>query len=281
MIVQKDKSNTIIKSYPSLDEASKDTKIAKSDIKRVTLGQRKTTGGFIFEEIENKLPFPFLGGNPDNVLFVGDLHAPWMLEGYIEWCREQQERYNCGTVIFAGDILDSNAWSYHEKDADGMSVKEELNAAKEQLKKVFQLFPTAISLLGNHDLLIKRKAKTIGLSQEFLKDFNEIIGAPKTWSFVNEYVKDNVMYIHGSVGDAFKRATESRISTCQGHLHTKTFVQWSVSEKDAIFGLQIGGGFDRRKYAFDYAKEFPKKPVISCGVILENGKLPFVKLMPL
>ncbi len=219
--------------------------------------------------------------NKDNVIFLADLHTPWMLDGYLEWCKEQQIKYNCGTVIFSGDIIDSGSWSFHEHDPDGLNVGEELKAAKEQLKKVFKMYPEAICLLGNHDLLISRKAKTAGLSQHFLKDFGELLGAPKTWKFVHEYTKDNVKYIHGSTGDAFKRAVDSRQSTCQGHLHSKTFVQWSVSEKDAIFGLQVGAAFDRDKYAFDYAKPFAKKPIIGCGFILDKGTTPFVKIMPL
>jgi hypothetical protein len=219
--------------------------------------------------------------NKDNVLFVADLHAPHILSGYLEWCKDLQEKYNCGTVIFSGDIIDSGAWSYHEHNPDLPGVKDELYAAKEQLKKVFKLFPEAISLWGNHDLLISRKMKTAGLSQEFMKDFGQIIEAPKTWKFMHQYKKDNVLYKHGAIGDAFKAAVESRISTCQGHFHAKSFVQWSVSEKDAIFGLQVGGGFDRNKMAFDYAKPFHKKPIISCGLILDQGTTPIVKIMPL
>jgi len=217
-----------------------------------------------------------------NILFSGDLHAPWILEGYLEWIKEEQVKYGCGTVIFSGDILDGGSWNYHEKDVDGLGVKDELYAAKAQLKKVFKMFPKAVSLMGNHDLLISRKLKTAGLSQEFMKDYGVIIGAPKTWKFVHEYELYGVRFIHGTGStDAFKRAVDSRMSTAQGHLHSKSFVQWSVSEKDAIFGLQVGCGFDREKYAFDYAKPFPKKPIISCGFILESGSVPLVKLMKL
>lgn len=219
--------------------------------------------------------------DPDNVIFIADLHCPWMLDGYIEWCKEQQRKYNCGTVIFSGDIIDSGAWSYHEHDPDGLGVRDELYAAKKQLKKVFDLFPEAICLLGNHDLLISRKTKTAGLSQEFIKDLGDVLDAPRAWKFLHEYNLNNVKYVHGSVGNAFKRAVDSRMSTCQGHLHSQTFVQWSVSEKDAIFGLQVGGGFDRDQMAFDYAKPFTKKPVIGCGIILEKGTIPFTLLMQL
>jgi len=219
--------------------------------------------------------------NPNNVIFLPDLHAPFIKEGVLDFCKEQQEKYDCGTVIFAGDIVDGHAWSYHEKDVDGMSVGAELSAARIQLEEWFRAFPKAISLMGNHDLLIQRKAKTIGLSKHFIKGFGDVINAPKTWEFKLEHTFHNVLYKHGSVGDAFKVAKESRISTCQGHFHSKTFVQWSVSEKDAIFGLQVGWGADRHEYAFDYGKSFTSKPIISLGLVLDSGTTPIVKLMSL
>lgn len=217
----------------------------------------------------------------DNVLFLPDLHAPFIKPGVLEFCLEQQDKYKCGTVIFAGDIVDGHAWSYHEHDVDGMSVGAELSAAKIQLEEWFRAFPRAISLMGNHDLLIQRKAKTIGLSKHFIKGFGDVLDAPKTWEFKLEHTFHNVLYKHGNIGDAFNVAKKSRISTCQGHFHSKTFVQWSVSEKDAIFGLQVGWGADRDAYAFDYGKSFSDKPIISCGLVLDKGNTPIVKLMHL
>lgn len=228
--------------------------------------------------VKSNLPKPYRG-NPDNVIVIGDLHAPFIREGYLEFIREQQEKYDCGTVIFIGDVLESGAWSYHESDPDGMSVGDELNKAKEQLQDWYQVFPEATVLYGNHDLLVARKAKTAGLSVHFIKEFGDIIGAPKSWKFTHEYIKDNVKYLHGSIGNAIKRAKDERISIVQGHLHTAAFVEYAVSERDAIFGMQVGCGIDHHAYAFEYARPVAKKPVISCGIILDKGTLPFVKLM--
>ena len=58
-------------------------------------------------------------------------------------------------------------------------------------------------------------------------------------------------------------------------------MEWSVSEIDKIFGLQVGCGIDRKAYAFSYGKDFAKKPVIGSGLVLENGRLRVVKLMDL
>lgn len=220
-----------------------------------------------------------LGNN--NRLIIGDLHAPFILDGYLEWCYELQRKYDCTKVTFIGDVIDGHSWSYHESDVDGLSVGDELYAAKKQLQLAYKLFPDAEITLGNHDLLIARKAKTAGLSQRFIRDLSEILESPKGWNYSHEFIHDNVRYTHGSIGNAFKRATLSRMSTVQGHLHSESFVQYSVSEKDAIFGLQIGCGIDRDKYAFEYAKPMPKKPVISAGLVLENGQVPLIRLMNL
>ena len=228
-----------------------------------------------------RLPKPYLNGNPDNVLVIGDIHEPFCLKGYLEFCREQQEKFDCGTVMVIGDIVDGASWNFHEKNPDSDGQEEEINKAIQALDKWYQVFPTARVTMGNHDLLIARKMKAIGLSAQFMKPFHEIWNAPDTWEFGHEFIIDNVRYIHGHVGNAFKMAKESRMSTVQGHLHSQAFVQWSVSEKDKIFGLQVGCGIDHKMKAFEYAKPFPKKPVMGCGVVLDNGTIPISLTMKL
>lgn len=243
--------------------------------------KKKTAKDVVRSQPRPSVPNIITKNSTVNTLIIGDLHTPFMLQDYLEWCKQIEKEYKCNKVIFIGDIIDGHSWSYHETDVDGMSVGDELRAGKKQLREAYKLFPTADVTLGNHDLLIMRKARTAGLSMNFIKSFGEIIEAPKTWKFSYEFVYDNVRYIHGSVGNAFKRAMDSRMSTVQGHLHSQAFVQYSVSEKDAIFGLQIGCGVDREQYAFEYAKPMTKKPIISAGVVLENGTVPMIRLMNL
>ncbi len=45
--------------------------------------------------------------------------------------------------------------------------------------------------------------------------------------------------------------------------------------------MQLGAAFDSSSYAANYAKNFTKKPIISVGVILDNGRLPILEPMPL
>lgn len=217
----------------------------------------------------------------DNELIIADLHEPFCLDDYLDFNVDLYRKYKCGRVRFTGDIVDSHAWSYHEHNPDGKSAGDELEWAVKRLKRWYKAFPDADITLGNHDMLIYRKAVSGGLPRRFLKEFGEALEAPKTWRFQHEFVRNGILHTHGSTGNAFKRALASRMSTIQGHLHSESFVEWSVSVKDKIFGMQLGCGIDRKAYAFEYGKDLPKKPVISSGLLLEGGRLPVIILMDL
>jgi len=237
--------------------------------------QKKILG----EEIS--LPKPFLKGNVNNVLVIPDLHIPFEHKDALAFCREEQEKWNCGTVIFIGDLIDGCAYNFHEKNPDGLSQTEEINSAIGRLKDWYKVFPEAKVTLGNHDLLIARKMKYVGLSSAFMKDFRDIWQMPATWEVGMEFIINEVKYTHGDKGNAISVAKDSRISTVQGHMHTQGFVEYAVSEKDRIFGMQVGCGIDHKAYAFEYSKGFAKKPFIGCGVVLNSGKLPIVIPMEL
>lgn len=241
-----------------------------------------TTGIGIALKRKPFYPAPFTTGDPNNVFIIGDLHAPFIREGYLEWCREQQEKWNCGTVICIGDICDQHAISYHESDPDGMSAGQELDATTESLAKVFVMFPNVQSLLGNHDLLVARKARTVGLSQRHVRTIGEIYGAPSTWTFHHELEINGVLYTHGGIGGKADRiCQQSRRSTVQGHFHMESYVHHYVSDRDAIWGMQVGAGQDDKAYAFAYGKPFPRKSAIGAGLVLDAGKTPLTLLMPL
>jgi hypothetical protein len=218
-----------------------------------------------------------------NILFVGDLHAPFILPGYLEFCKGLYAKHSCSRVIFIGDLLDQHAMSFHTTDPDGFSPGDELKYAKKQLIPWYEAFPITDVMMGNHDFRIQRQAKGAGLPKFVLKPYKEVIEAPEGWTFHdNDLELDNdILVTHGSIGDAITRAKDARQSVIQGHLHTKAYVQWAVSNKDKIFGMQTGCGLDRSSYAAAYANDNAKKPVIAAGLLLDGGKLPVVELMNL
>jgi len=222
--------------------------------------------------------------DPSNTLIVGDIHEPFSREGYLEFCIEQQREYRCGNVILIGDVVDNHYSSYHETDPDGLGAGQELENAIRRLKKWYKAFPIANVCIGNHDEIVTRKMFTGGISKIWMRNYSDVFETPG-WNFQMEHVKDHVLYLHGtgSSGEkaAFNKALNRRISTVQGHLHTASSIMWNVSNIDRIFGMQVGCGIDEKAYALAYARNFAKKFILSCGVVLNSGQLPIVVPMPL
>jgi len=220
---------------------------------------------------------PYLDGNPDNVLVIGDPHEPFTKEGYLEFCRSIQEEYDCGTVVHIGDAVDNHAVSYHEKDPEGMSAGDEFSLALERMKRWYYTFPNVKVCIGNHDALPFRKAFTAGLPKTWLKTYQELLQSPPTWEWDFVHQINGVIYQHGTglSGEmaAINAARENRQSTVIGHLHTVMNTRFLASYKDLIFGVTVGCGIDHEKYAFAYGKQNTRKPVVACCVIL-GGKLP-------
>tara|TARA_R100001440_G_scaffold11563_1_gene20522 strand:+ start:3926 stop:4642 length:717 start_codon:yes stop_codon:yes gene_type:complete len=214
-----------------------------------------------------------------NVLVIGDLHEPFCLDGYLEFCIEQYKTYNCNKVIFIGDILDNHAFSYHEPDPDGMSAGMELQESIKKISKWYDAFPYADVCIGNHDRLAARKSFTGGIPKAWLKTYNEVLGTPN-WHWVESIVYDNVLYEHGEGGQAKTKAKNNLMSSVCGHTHTEAYSLWYVGKRYRIFATQVGCGVDSKTYAAAYAKNF-KKQAIGCAVVLNNGTLPINLLMPL
>jgi hypothetical protein len=213
------------------------------------------------------------------VLVIGDLHAPFIKYGYLEFCQSVYKKYNCNRVVFIGDILDSHFSSYHEVDPDGHSAGAELQMAKTEIQNWYKAFPKAKVCLGNHDIIPHRKAMTSGVSSTWIKTVGEVLDVPN-WEFSEDFYIDDVLYTHGVGRKARLRAKNDLISVVQGHYHSEEYVEHFVGKDQHIWAMQIGCGIDRRSYAMAYGKHF-NKPHINCGVVLENGTLPVLEYMKL
>jgi len=217
--------------------------------------------------------------NNRNVLVIGDLHEPFCLDAYLDFCIAQYIEYQCTDVIFIGDIIDNHFSSYHETSADGMGGADELDLAILRIKRWYNTFPIAKVILGNHDRMVMRKAQTSAIPSKWIKSYKEVLEVP-TWKFLERYEQDNVQYIHGEGGTARTKCRADMMNTVQGHLHTQAYTEHYVGKRFRVFGMQVGCGINHDTYAMAYAK-YGKKPAIGCGVILNNGKTPLNILMEL
>lgn len=213
-----------------------------------------------------------------NVGVIGDTHLPFGIEGYLEFCIDTFKKYGCNTYVHIGDVMDFHNMSYHESDPDLHSAKDELEKAKDILKDWYTAFPELKICFGNHDLLPFRKAKTFGIPSQMLKSFGDILGAPKGWDFQFQHYIHDVLYTHGegknNPNALRKYAAESATNVVIGHAHSFAGTYHAANEGRAYWGMNVGCGIDRHKKAYAYGRNFQDKPVVGCGVVLENGKIP-------
>lgn len=220
-----------------------------------------------------------LKSKENRILVIGDLHEPFCLDGYLEFCLEQSEKFNTNRTIFIGDVIDNHFSSYHETSADGMGGGQELDLSINKIAKWRDAFPKADVIIGNHDRLIMRKAQTSAIPSKWIKSYKDVLEVPE-WNFVERLVIDDVQYIHGEGGTARTKCKADLMSTVQGHLHTQAYTEYVVGQNFKIYGSQVGCGINHKAYAMAYAK-YGKKPAIGCMVVLDNGKTPINLLMNL
>jgi hypothetical protein len=214
----------------------------------------------------------------DNTLLIGDLHAPFTLETYLDFCIEMSETFYCNKVIIGGDIIDNHYGSFHFTNPDGLSAKEELALAKDVISKYYKAFPEADVLLGSHDNIPLRKAFKEGLSNEFVRSISDVLNVPK-WNFHNElWLDNNILVLHGGNKLASSIQRDSMCSVIQFHKHTKSEIKYLIGNGIITFSMQLGCGIDNLQYAFRYLQSgiFPQ---INVGILL-NGKIPLISPMP-
>ena len=219
----------------------------------------------------------------DHILVVADTHIPFEHKHYLDFVLQIKKRVKCDTVVHIGDLVDNHAISYHEHDPNGKSPKDEIKEAKEHLEKWFKVLPSLFLCRGNHDRMVDRKGKTVGLPDIVFKQFRDIWELPKSWKDNFNWTINNVVFEHGTgySGDSahMKAVYNNRQSTVIGHTHSAGAIGYLANEKDCVFGMNVGCGLDRKTYAFEYGRDFKKKPIVGVGVVTDNGR--FAQFFPM
>jgi len=220
-----------------------------------------------------------------NTLVIGDTHIPFEHQEYLPFCKRVQKAWKCSRVVHIGDLVDNHAISYHEHDPDGWSPLSEMEEADSHLAPWFKAFPKLYLCRGNHDSLVNRKGKTVGLPTRCFAEFRDIWKLPIDWFDSFEWEFDNVIYKHGT-GSSGKYAhvqcaVDARQSCVIGHTHATAGVEWLANSKEIIFGMNVGCGVDRKTYAFKYGKDFRRKPILGCGVVSVSSKGTNAQFVPM
>lgn len=189
-------------------------------------------------------------------------------------------------IIHIGDLVDFHAISAHwDADPDGYSPFNELQETIKRLKLWYKAFPKCHVIIGNHDERLERAAIKYGLSQAFFRPYTQLFDFPKGWDYQFDFYAFAIRFFHG-MGYSGKfphlnAVAEQGQSVVMGHIHTVCGIGWNCNEHSSHFGMASGCGIDRHNYAFRYGRDFRRKPILGCGVILEGGKLPISITMKL
>lgn len=216
---------------------------------------------------------------------IGDTHIPYELDGYLEFCYDTFKAWKVDKIVHIGDLIDHHALSFHDSEPILKGANGELMDARERLKPWYEVFPKLTLIRGNHDDIPARQLKKIGMDPEvWLKSLGDVYGFPKGWKVAEEVTIDGVLYHHGYTSNGvngFRNDCARRMqNTVSGHVHGNGGVSANASNHRLVWGLAVGCGVDNEQMAFAYGKHFLRKPIISCGVVID-GKLPIWEPMDL
>lgn len=206
---------------------------------------------------------------------MADLQAPYHHRDALEFLKEVKKQFKPTLVINIGDLEDFHGLNFHGVNPNLPSAKEELVQLRAFIKCLSKVFPSMLIVDSNHGALPRRKARSIGIPDEMILNSREILQAPKTWKWFNQIVMTlpngiRCKFKHNFSGNLIADVFKQGMSLVCGHLHTKSFVQWSQNDFGHNFAVQTGCLIDCDSPAFDYDKSNALRPVLSTTVI-KNG----------
>jgi len=206
---------------------------------------------------------------------IGDTHLPYELDGYLEFCQETFDRHGVDTVVHIGDFVDNHSLSFHDSEPMLHNVMGEYESAFERAQDWYEAFPVATLIMGNHDRIPARQMAKLGMAPSiYMKPIEELLGMPEGWTVANQVEIDNVLYHHGETAggiNGFRKDAEQRMRcTVSGHNHSNAGISATATDQELVWGLAVGCGVNQKHMAFAYGKNFAKKPIISCGVVIDG-----------
>jgi transcriptional regulator with XRE-family HTH domain len=216
---------------------------------------------------------------PDTILVIPDLQAPYNHPDALSFLSMVAQRYKPDQVVGIGDEVDFSFLSNHDKYPEVDNPVPELEAALNFMERLFKLFPSALALTSNHvhgRLATARKNGRI--PPTMLRNWREIISAPRGWEWYEEVRLGNYLFRHGDgwaklTGMHLVRAVPDQygkhFNVVHGHIHSEAGIKAveRVGDED-LFAAYTGCLINPRCKAFDYTKA-PKNK-LGCLVIIHG-----------
>lgn len=235
-----------------------------------------------------------MGKPSDNFLVISDLQIPFEAEptdeapGALRFCIEVAKEFRIPkeNILNVGDETDQYFGSFFPKSPDArMCALEELELATKRLKRWYQAFPYMRIATSNHGVRWARKAFQAEIPSVLMKQYQEIIEAPPTWKWSDEWIIKNIdspfRVIHGmgysGINGHRTAALDAGISTCIGHLHSFAgiaYVTTGMAGERTIWGMNTGCLINRKAFCYEYGKWTRMKPNLGVGVVIGSGRTP-------
>lgn len=219
-------------------------------------------------------------------LIISDLQIPFEEPEALKFCYQLKLHYKIPdeNVYNVGDELDQywgGLWSKSPEAAH--TANQEIAQSQETLKQWYDRFPQMKLCLSNHGSRWIRKAFAAEIPSQLLRSYREIIKAPEGWRwqkhwmvnckkpFLVEHGDD-----HGGQTPHIQAAMANGMSTAIGHHHSKSGIHHMRTNGLNIWGMVTGSLIDFDQYAFEYARNAKLKPIISTGLVFNEGKTPVI-----
>ncbi len=215
------------------------------------------------------------------VMVISDLHIPHNHKDSVKFLEAVKKKYKPDYVIINGDEIDSHSLSFHTSDPDLANAGDELIESIEKLKPIYKLFPNVDLVHSNHGSMVYRKGKHHGIPRKYLRDYGDVLDAPKGWKWYSEIkVKsgDNIVkFRHQWKKNVLQAAQAEGFCLVQSHFHEDFSIAYAGNSNKLIWAMTIGSLVDDASMAFEYNKTFAKRPILGIGMII-NGQ---PKLIPM
>lgn len=206
-------------------------------------------------------------------LFISDGHSPYSHRDFFPFLKELKRLHKPDLIINIGDEVDHHAISRHPKDPDVKGAREELDAARDDMRRLYEIFPSMVLVESNHGSRVYRRALEQGLSREYIRSYNEVLKVGAGWRWYRDFTFQNgqPIYVnHGKAKHAINVSKNIGLSTVQGHYHTEFSIRWWSNPVEQKFAMQVGCLIDDTSYAFNYNKNEVERPIIGTGLIIDG-----------
>lgn len=222
--------------------------------------------------------------NNQRILLISDMHAPFQHPDTIKFLEALKNKYTPTRVICLGDEIDQHNMSFHDSDPNLPGPADELLMAIAALQPVYKLFPEMDVLDSNHGSMLYRKGKHHGIARKFLREYGEVIDAPKGWKWHHELIIDlpsgnKCFFHHGLSKDVMKIVMLRGLCVVQGHYHTEFCIGYIGNPAHLLWGMNIGCLIDKQSLAFAYDNANVGRPVIGTGGIIDGQPRLFPMLL--